>query len=316
MSRDQHTKVSLEPLEGTQTRRVGLDEIQKIARELKTHQAALLAIAGAAVGEVFTVESVPLEIGRGRECAICLPDENVSRQHARLEKDKRGRLIIVDLGSTNGTFINGKPITRHTLKDGDKIQFGHTNVLKFNYQNSVESGFYVDQYERAVRDGLTGTFNRRHLLAELRRELAYALRRSEAFSLIMFDIDHFKQINDTYGHQAGDAVLQQLAKLVNENLREEDLLGRYGGEEFAIILRGHNMVEAHESAERIRRLVETADFVWEEQRIPVTVSLGIATRKSNELTDAMKLLKAADENLYAAKCRGRNQSVSLLSQQD
>jgi diguanylate cyclase (GGDEF)-like protein len=136
------------------------------------------------------------------------------------------------------------------------------------------------------------------------RELSRARRYRRALSLLMFDIDHFKKINDNYGHLAGDAVLAQLAAQVKNKIRREDVFARYGGEEFAILLPEIDLLNARKMGEKVRKLVEKADFRFEETRIPVTISLGVATAEAED--DAAGVIKRADEFLYEAKNSGRN----------
>jgi diguanylate cyclase (GGDEF)-like protein len=292
--------------------RTVIQGIKDLTGALTSRQASLIVITGSAVGKMFKVSQEPMFIGRGKDCEIVLTDEGISRQHARVEQDGHGNVAIVDLNSTNGTYFNGNRITRHLLRDGDKVQIGSTTILKFSFQDSLEESFHQNQYDQAIRDGLTGVFNKRHFLSKMKEEFAYAIRHNEATSLILFDLDHFKKVNDTHGHQAGDMVLKQLAEVILKNLREEDILARYGGEEFAIILRNQNEQRAYVAAERLRRAVETHKFIWEGQRITVTISLGIATLTEARFREASDMLREADEFLYESKRGGRNRTTSVL----
>jgi diguanylate cyclase (GGDEF)-like protein len=163
-------------------------------------------------------------------------------------------------------------------------------------------------FDAALRDGLTKAFNRKYFLTRLDTELAYARRHASPLSLVMLDVDHFKKINDTYGHVAGDGVLVMLAQLVMKTIRSEDVFARYGGEEFAIILPEIDKHNALQFGEKIRRITEKAVFRFEDTEIPVTVSVGIATLtpEIQELTD---FIKVADDQLYSAKAAGRNRVV-------
>ncbi|HOX46816.1 MAG TPA: GGDEF domain-containing protein [Myxococcota bacterium] len=297
--------------EGDSDRTV-IQGIKDLTGSLNSRQASLIVISGASAGKMFKVASEALTIGRGKDCEIMLAEEGISRNHCRIEPDGHGNVAIVDLNSTNGTFFNGNRITRHLLRDGDKVQVGSTTILKFSFQDSLEESFIQNQYEQATRDGLTGVLNKRTFLEKFAAEFAYAIRHNEATSLILFDIDHFKKVNDTYGHQAGDMVLKHLAEVVEHSLREEDVLARYGGEEFAIILRNQNEQRAFVAAERVRRAVEKGEFVWEGQRIPVTISLGIATLVEARFQDPADMLREADEFLYESKRGGRNRTTSVL----
>lgn len=301
-----------EPEEDDSDRTI-IQGIKDLTGSLENRSASFMVISGSSAGKLYRVEDQqPMVIGRANDCQICLQDEGISRRHARIERDVRGNVFIVDMESTNGTYYNGARISRQPLRDGDKVQIGSTTILKFSYQDSLEESFHQNQYEQAIRDGLTGAFNKRHFKYKLREEFAYALRHSEAVSLILLDIDHFKQVNDTYGHPAGDMVLRKLSEVISGTLREEDTFARYGGEEFAVILRNQNAQRAYVAAERIRRAVETYKFIWEGSRIPVTVSLGIATLYRANFRDPHEMLRDADEYLYKSKRGGRNRTTSQV----
>ncbi len=293
--------------------RTVIQGIKDLTGDLESRQASLMVISGSSAGKMFRVHDLnPMVIGRAQDCDICLVEEGISRNHARVERDVQGNVIIVDLNSTNGTYFDGARITRHLLRDGDKVQIGSTTILKFSFQDSLEESFHQNQYDHAIRDGLTGLFNKRHFRTKFKEEFAYALRHNEATSLIILDLDLFKKVNDTFGHQAGDMVLRQLAEVISKTLREEDLFARYGGEEFVIIFRDQNEQRAYVAAERIRRAVETSKFIWEGKRILVTISLGIATMNQGNFHDPSEMLREADEYLYRSKANGRNRTSSIL----
>ncbi len=295
--------------------RTVIQGIKDLTASLDSRSASLMVISGSSAGKMFKVdEAQELVIGRAKECEICLPEEGISRAHAKVERDTAGNVFIIDLDSTNGTYFNGSRISRHILRDGDKIQVGSTTILKFSYQDTLEESFHQNQYEQAIRDGLTGCYNKRHFKSKFVEEFAYALRHNESMSLILLDIDHFKHVNDTYGHPAGDMVLREMAKVIQTTLREEDTFARYGGEEFAIILRAQNDPRAYVAAERIRRAVETFKFIWEGTRIPVTISLGIATVTRGNFNAPQEMLQQADEFLYKSKRGGRNRTTSAIRQ--
>lgn len=291
--------------------RTVIQGIKDLTSSLENRQAYLIVISGSSVGKMFKLGG-QMGIGRSMDCEICLDDEGISRNHARVQKDGHGNIIIEDLDSTNGTYFNGTRFNKHILRDGDKIQIGSTTILKFSYQDTLEEAFYQNQYDAATKDGLTGIYNKKFFAEQLQKDFSYALRHNEVTSLIVFDIDHFKKINDTFGHQAGDMVLRQLAKVVYNALRNEDLFARIGGEEFAIVLRQVDEKRAHVLAERVRRTVEVNKFMWGGTRIRVTISLGVATLHRANFRDANELVHAADEFLYKAKRSGRNRVSSSL----
>ena len=291
--------------------RTVIQGIKDLTGSLESRQAYLIVISGPQVGKMFRLAQ-NITIGRSVDCDVYLDDEGISRQHARVEQDEFGNAVILDLGSTNGTYFNGTRISRYQLRDGDKIQVGSTTILKFSYQDSLEEAFHQHQYESATKDPLTGIYNKKYFSEQLSKDFSYALRHNEVTSLIIFDLDRFKKVNDTYGHQAGDLVLRQLAKVVADSLRSEDLFARIGGEEFAIVLRQVDEKRAHVLAERIRRTVEVSKFMWGQTRLRITISLGVATLKRANFHDAASLVRAADEYLYKAKRTGRNRVASPL----
>ncbi|MAQ15377.1 MAG: GGDEF domain-containing protein [Sandaracinus sp.] len=270
-------------------------------------RAYVIVIAGPNVGEMFKVSGLT-EVGRGQTVGIRIHDTEISRRHARLTVEG-DRVLVEDLGSTNGTFVNGQPIDKVALSDGDKIQVGTTTILKFSYHDDLDEQFQRHMYEAALRDGLTGAYNKKYLSDRMESELAYAARHRSPLSLVIFDLDHFKKINDTYGHLAGDYVLRAMAEGINATVRKEDVFARYGGEEFAVLSRGIDQPSAQQFAERLRQWVELYPFIWESQRIPVTCSIGVAAFPELDLETPIELVKAADDALYAAKNGGRNRVV-------
>jgi diguanylate cyclase (GGDEF)-like protein len=254
------------------------------------------------LGKRFVLGGEPLAIGRGQENQLVLDNDSVSRRHCRVEHRSSG-WWIVDLESTNGTYVNDGQVRDHMMRRGDQIKIGDT-ILKFLSGSDHEAQYHETIYRLTIVDGLTQVHNKRYLLESLEREIPRAKRHGRPLAVVMFDIDHFKGINDSYGHLAGDYVLKELATLVRTRLRPDDTLGRYGGEEFCAILPETSLEGAHRMAEQLRRLVAEATFVFEGSTIPVTVSLGCAELRDQQ--DVLGLLKAADDKLYEAKRAGRN----------
>ncbi|MEM1418438.1 MAG: GGDEF domain-containing protein [Myxococcota bacterium] len=244
----------------------------------------------------------PTTLGRGSENTIVLENDSVSRRHCKIEK--RGRSYFVqDQSSTNGTYVNDVMITDYQLARGDQVKVGDT-IFKFLSGSDMEAQYHETIYRMTIVDGLTGIHNKRFLMDTLEREIPRARRHERPLALVMFDIDHFKSINDTYGHLAGDFVLKELAGIVKNRLRPDDVLGRYGGEEFAVVLPETDREGARVIAEELRTLIQEHAFLFEQERINVTCSLGVAI--VGEETDVLGFIKDADEKLYAAKREGRN----------
>ena len=242
-------------------------------------------------------------LGRGERTDIRVLDDGVSREHAAIERDG-GKMVLVDLGSTNGTFCNGTRVQRQDLTDGDKISIGATTILRFTYQDQVDEHYQKKLFESALRDGLTSTFNRRYFVDRLQSEIRFAVRHEKTLALLFVDIDHFKKINDEHGHLAGDQVLAGVARVMTSTIRAEDVLARYGGEEFAVICREIEADGALALGERLRVAVAQQRFEHAGKVIPVTVSVGIAAERKIE--DAQAFIAAADAAMYEAKRAGRN----------
>jgi two-component system, cell cycle response regulator len=266
----------------------------------------LIVLRGSAVGQVFKVDRPSITIGRADDSEVYLNDDGVSRNHAQLIRYSNDVMILKDLESTNGTYINGHPIKARTLKDGDRIQIGSFTILKFSVQDEVEDHWQQQLYDAAVRDPLTHVYNRRFFSDDLDRALRHALRHQLPLSLVMLDIDHFKGINDSHGHNAGDLVLQELANRLNATIRTDDVLCRTGGEEFAVIARGTTCENAQILAERCRTRIAASPFRVGELELDVRISLGVAGIDLETHREPGTLMAAADRFLYRAKEAGRN----------
>lgn len=262
----------------------------------------------ALLGKRFVLESSPLQIGRGPDNHIVLEGDSVSRRHSHLEQRGLGKWYAVDNRSTNGTYVNEDQIPGEVqLENGDRIKVGPT-ILKFLSGADAEAKYHEEIYRMTIMDGLTQIHNKRYLIEALDRDVMRARRHDRDLSAVMFDIDHFKGINDRYGHLAGDYVLRELARVVQERTRRDEVFARYGGEEFAIILPETNLEGAARLAEILRERVDGHDFTFQGEKISVTISMGVAA-----LDDKMTgtdLISKADVKLYEAKNSGRNRVCS------
>jgi diguanylate cyclase (GGDEF)-like protein len=265
--------------------------------------AYLLVIAGPSFGEMHRLQGTRSVIGRADSAAVRVLDDGISREHAAIERDG-GKNVLVDLGSTNGTFCNGNKIKKHDLTDGDKVSIGASTIFKFTYQDQIDERYQKRLFESSLRDGLTATFNRRYFVDRLQSEMRFANRHDKSLALLFIDIDHFKKINDGFGHQAGDQVLAAVARELTATIRAEDVLARYGGEEFAVLCREIEKEGALALGERLRAAVERAKFEHDGRQIPVTISVGAAVARKPQ--QAQPLIAAADAAMYEAKRAGRN----------
>jgi len=269
--------------------------------------ACLVVIYGDELGRKYTISAGgEMTVGRAATNDICVSQDSVSRTHASLLVEEQG-VKIRDNESTNGTYVNDHKVHEALLRDGDLIKIGRC-IFKFLTGDNIESAYHEEIYRLSTVDGLTQIFNKRYFAETLERELGRARRYDRPLCLMMFDIDHFKQCNDTYGHRAGDHVLRQLAELVRRRARKVDIVARYGGEEFAVILPEIDVRKAALFAESVRKLVTEEEFVFEGRRIPMAISVGLA-----QLDPGMQrpddLVTCADARLYKAKQGGRNRVV-------
>jgi two-component system cell cycle response regulator len=265
----------------------------------------LVLIAGQRIGDMVAVTH-GLTVGRGVDADFQISDDGVSRIHLRLELRSDGRVDLVDQKSRNGTFINGAKIERATLHDGDKIYLGTSAILRFSYADHLEETFQQRMYEAALRDPLTRLFNRRHVLAQLESEFGFVRRHGTPLTVVLLDLDHFKKVNDEFGHLVGDQVLIGFGSLLRKKLRGVDIAGRYGGEEFVVVARGIRADDGVLLAERMLAETRAARLVPDKPELKITFSAGVASAPDSRVDTVAALLQAADEALYQAKDRGRD----------
>jgi two-component system, cell cycle response regulator len=287
------------------------DAVRDLRAEVAGRRPYVTVMSGAGMGRLIAADDREISIGRAPDADIVFDDESISRLHARLVPRGGVAVELVDLGSTNGTYVNGQRISNAHLLDGDKVLIGSAGVLRFGVHDELDARFHLQLVDASIRDGLTGLFNQRHFLASLERELAFSRRHRTPVALVLIDIDHFKQVNDVHGHLVGDAILLQVAQVVGGRIRLEDMLCRYGGDELVILLRQVAEDKAVAFADRIRRSVERHPFEYLDrggagQVLHVTLSLGVAAFDPDTHAAPSDLIEAADRYLYAAKRAGRN----------
>ncbi|MBN2345139.1 MAG: diguanylate cyclase [Candidatus Aminicenantes bacterium] len=278
------------------------------------HSILLVILSGSEVdfGRHFVLEKEETAIGRDPGNDIVIHDGKISKAHCAISVMKGGRGVeridIRDLGATNGTFVNGEAVTRATLMAGDKIQVGDT-VMQLSYGDEIERQYHSRLFQLAARDALTGLYNKRYILHELENHCRITRRSGRLFSIILIDIDDFKQVNDRFGHLAGDEYLAEVAGLFRRSLREQDIAGRIGGEEFLIILPETALDGALQLAGRMRQNVEEFVLHHRENLIRTTISAGVC-QFENAVGDVRDLLHLADQAMYEAKRAEKNKVIS------
>jgi diguanylate cyclase (GGDEF)-like protein len=279
---------------------------------LSTRRHGVLTIAnGIETGRVLRLkDSEIVTLGRAPECTYSFDDESLSREHAAVVWG--GGVYIFKDTSTNGSFVNDARVTSTVmLKDGDRVQLGSNTLLRFALVDPTEEAALLRVYEGAILDGLTRVFNRKHLEERIVLALEAALRDAVPLSIIMIDVDHFKKVNDTYGHLGGDAVLKSVASLLTRQAGEDRIVARYGGEEFCVIAPNAELEETRALAEQMRAAVAAEVIPFEEHAIRVTSSAGVASLACcADQRDRTTLLGIADRRLYAAKQGGRNRVIA------
>ena len=256
---------------------------------------------------------IPLErgtviLGRGQDADIRFEDELISRRHCALSFDG-GSVTVEDLGSTNGTFVDGNYVHRQILNSDNKLQIGKM-VLKVAYKDPSEEAFSRELYEAATKDPLTGILNRQAFMDRSAGELVYARRNNSFIHIVMIDVDDFKHVNDTWGHQCGDLVLREVARLLNDETRDSELLARFGGEEFLVLMSGISPEDARKRAEKFRSAIERHIFSWMDSVVPITISLGLSSCQGTDIAQISELIAESDKRLYTAKGTGKNRVVS------
>ncbi len=277
--------------------------------------AFLLVLSGPQFGDIFPLEpGKDLVIGRREDSDVQIADDGVSRRHASLRVAGEEALLR-DLGSANGTFVDGVRALEARLADGARVQIGGATTLKFVWADALEARWQLKIAEGALQDPLTGLYNRRHFEERLGSELASAQRHGRPLSLLLVDVDHFKQVNDDHGHLAGDEALKMLAFVLRGAIRKEDVLARFGGEEFVVLARETALSGARALGERVRKAVERSRCAWQGSDLGLTVSIGVTV--SIGLAEFVagrserELIEAADRALYLAKQSGRNRVIAM-----
>ncbi len=272
-------------------------------------RAVLLRMDGVQAGQIVGLEQWPFTVGRHLTNHLRIDEDSISRFHARIIRNG-DEYSVEDMGSRNGTFVAGKRVTRAKLEHDSWLQFGPRVSFRFSMTDVREERLLRKLYESSTRDALTGAYNRLHFEERLRAEVAYAIRHRTQASLVLIDLDHFKRVNDTYGHPGGDAVLKRACEACTRALRTEDVFARFGGEEFAVVLRGIELKGATRLGDRLRAAVANEVVDHEGRQIKITLSAGAASMACCGSPSAEELIAIADRRLYLAKQQGRNRIVA------
>ncbi|MFO1272614.1 MAG: GGDEF domain-containing protein [Rubrivivax sp.] len=290
--------------------RSGLSLLQDVVGPAR--RPCLILYSGADAGLPFDLEPGVYTVGRAPESSLQLESPGISRRHAELRVSEDA-VLLADLGSSNGTFVNevriGDPVR---LRGGDVVRFG-VLVLRFYESQSLEAALHDRIYRTATVDPGTEVFNRRYLFDALKREMRLARQHNVPLAVVIYDLDHFKLVNDRHGHAAGDVVLRDSAAIVRASLAGTGMLGRLGGEEFGIVLPHHALAQAVQVADRARQAVADHRFVLGDSGVPgpsavvhrQTVSMGVASL-APDMADPIDLIAAADRKLYESKNGGRD----------
>lgn len=300
----------IEELMGSDNSTIVITDIRKALasadEEAKQKPACLLVVAGELNGSIYNLHFGDTFVGRNPDCTIPLDFHGISRRHFTIHVNQDGAQLS-DLGSANGTYLNNNKLESAVmLKKGDIIKIGSV-ALKYLPKGDPERLTYDKLYEEANSDGLTKCYNKTFFNNRLELEVKKSKVTGSPLCLIIFDLDFFKKLNDNFGHDAGDYVLKEKSRLIRENgIRQGDVFARYGGEEFCILLPNTNLKQGFEIAERLRKLVEKHDFIYDGKKLPVTASIGVADYREGVSTGT-DLFKRADNAVYKSKEGGRNQ---------
>ena len=272
----------------------------------------LMVLTGVDTGRVEALRPGATVVGRAPGQGLTLAHESVSRRHCELRVDPRGQVWVRDLGSTNGTLLDGTPVPRdppRLVPSGGLISLSAQVLLRIDVQDPLTAAVQEELYQKAVRDPLTGAYNKRYLVERLQQDHAQARRSGRPLAALVIDLDHFKVVNDSFGHAAGDAVLRATALALREELRAEDLVARFGGEEFVALLRDSPPAQAARVAERLRERVKALRVPHDGRVLQITASVGVATSDERGVEVPADLFARADRRLYAAKAAGRDRTV-------
>ena len=278
-------------------------------------RATLTLLTGEQAGRLFAIDGAILTIGRGPEAGLVIDEVGVSRRHAHIARTPEGGFYVEDLSSTNGTVVGAERVGVSLLQTGDILQIGTHVRLRFAVVDAIEESLYRHLYDSATHDPLTHAFNRRYLADRLAGALDDALHSGDDLAVLMVDVDSLKRVNDCFGHLAGDRALSTIAARIARALRCEDVLARYGGDEFVVLALGSDRIDSRQLAERVRQAVGGLRMRARGRNVRITASIGVASLIDVAPCDdpASALLALADRRMYSAKASGRNRVCDVTA---
>ncbi len=273
---------------------------------------AISFMSGPSMGQIHLLQEGEYVVGRSKSVSISVPDDAISRQHFKLMV-KAGEVLLEDCKSTNGTFVNGVRVDRKVLDDKDTIQISSQTVATFSYVSDLEAQKRNQIYKMANFDPVTQARTKYYFLDQIEQEFSHSKRKGMPLSLIIFDLDFFKKVNDTYGHPAGDYVLKRVAQITQDLIRNEDVFARYGGEEFVVLMRETSETDAVSLADRLCKTIAQSEFQFDIHHFNVNISAGVACFQGDNFANTAEMIKTADQYLYFSKENGRNRVSSQAS---
>jgi len=291
-------------------------EVQPLIEEDQARVPVLIVMSGEQIGQRHEIDTQRVRIGRADDAELTVQDVSISRYHAQVYQNREGRWCVRDMGSTNGTFVNGRRVEEAALSSGDRVQVGEAIIVGFEHQGRVEGEFYEKLYQAGTHDPALGIFNLSYAQERLEGDFRLARRQREPLSVLLLDLDNFRLVNEAHGRPTGDRLLRVVAELVSGRLRGEDVLARHGGEELLVVLRNTPLAGALALAETLRACISEAPLEVRGLEIAITVSTGVATyAEATPFRDHGELLAAAHSALHRAKLNGRDR-VEAASMDD
>ena len=269
----------------------------------------LTVVAGVCTGLNALVEGKPLFMGRDRDCQLVLEGSGISRKHARVQQDLSGKVVIDDMGSTNGTFVDGQRITQHLLVGGEHIQIGPDTVVKFELRSALEDNQKAAHIDHGMMDQSTGLHSRRHFLSRLRRDFVEVIRERQSISMIKLSVDGYSGIVDQFGYEGGEMILRRIANLIQADLHSDDAVARWGEKKISILLNNTSAKAAERIGENLLATIRSTHIENKGRKIDFTVSAGVATLGEEDFGEPQDLLNDADDNLTRARQAGGDRAI-------